>query len=334
MPAIVALVILAVVLWLAGSRGETSSAIQPPTATKTYAQFEDELREFELNDAKIRMYRDVIYVYPSGRDPYLVQDISPEYTNGLLRKFMKTPNQPLQLDGIPQERMEPGAMAYGLLMVVAVLPYLFLGWLTVMLVRAANGAAEIDPEAGLEESRCPECSKPVPRDSRFCLHCAHPIQWAGGGRQCPGCGQQTWKNDRFCRSCGKSLPAPEVKRSAEVGAVTQAPRPPAARPAAPEAAPAPARAAAESPDASPAPKSEPESAPVRPPARPATSTRATGAARASDPGRAATRASDPGRPAARPDAAAPAKPPAPELTRSPLRPNRPPTPGPLPGEKP
>lgn len=219
-PAIAALAIVGFLLVWGALRGVGGA----PEATVPYEQFEADVRGGQIQD--VQMYRDVLVARYQGGKAVRVQDVSPEYTIGLLRK-----NQ-VPYDGLPEQ----GGSAQGLggVLVVLLLPYLFLGWLTVMMVRAAGGAADPDVEAlNLEAGpRCPDCSRPVGKDARFCQHCAHPVQWTGQVLQCPGCGQQVWKADKHCRGCGKALPAPAPSEArkpvkAEASAETAALKPPA-----------------------------------------------------------------------------------------------------------
>lgn len=288
-PAVVGLALVAILLvaGLAGGR----PTLPRPSETRSYDAFSQAVREFEVEG--VQMYRDTLYVTPRGGPPYLVQDVSPDYTITLLTKY-KVP-----LQGIAQPSAATPMLGAGVLVAV-MLPYLLLGWLTVMMVRAASGAANVDPDAYTEEVRCPECSRPVSQNARFCQHCAHPVQWTGQVRQCPACGQQVWRSDRHCRSCGKNLPAPppETKRTALSGespAVPPAgPRPPAQRPEA---------QAGQGPKAgAPAP-----------------------GARADDPDRTVRM------PTGLPQSTESPRPAAGPARRD--RPGRPPTPGPLPGER-
>ncbi len=187
-PAVVAMVLVAFLLVPNLSAGRTT--VSRPSETRAYDAFAQAVREMDVQG--VQMYRDTLYVTPLEGAPYLVQDVSPEYTIGLLTKYR------VPLQGIPQPPTSGPMLGAGVL-VALLLPYLLLGWLTVMLVRAAAGAADVDPEALGDESRCPECARPVPRDSRFCQHCAHPVQWTGQVRQCSACGKQVWRNDRHCR---------------------------------------------------------------------------------------------------------------------------------------
>ncbi len=221
-PAVVAMVLVALLLLPGLSSGR--SAVPRPGKARTYDAFAQSVREMDVRG--VQMYRDTLYVTPPQGAPYLVQDVSPEFTIGLLTKYR------IPLQGIPQPTSPGPILGVGVL-VALLLPYLLLGWLTVMLVRAATGAADVDPEAHSEVARCPECSRPVPQDSRFCQHCAHPVQWTGQVRQCSACGRQVWRNDHFCRSCGRALPAttPEGRKARQevsAGPESAAPEGPAA----------------------------------------------------------------------------------------------------------
>ncbi len=215
-PAVVAMVLVAFLLVPNLSAGRTT--VSRPSETRAYDAFAQAVREMDVQG--VQMYRDTLYVTPLEGAPYLVQDVSPEYTIGLLTKYR------VPLQGIPQPPTSGPMLGAGVL-VALLLPYLLLGWLTVMLVRAAAGAADVDPEALGDESRCPECARPVPRDSRFCQHCAHPVQWTGQVRQCSACGKQVWRNDRHCRSCGRALPAttPEARKARQEALGTVEPAP-------------------------------------------------------------------------------------------------------------
>lgn len=195
-PAVVAMVLLAVLL-LAGLSGNQGT-VATPSQSRTYDVFAQSVRDMEVQ--RVRMYRDTLHVTPQEGPAYLVQDVSPDFTIGLLTKYR------VPLEGIPQPRT-PGPMLGAGVLVAVLLPYLLLGWLTVMMVRAAAGAAQVDPEAGESAPRCPECARSVVREARFCQHCAHPLQASGQIRQCAGCGGQVWRSDRHCRSCGRVLPA-------------------------------------------------------------------------------------------------------------------------------
>lgn len=234
-PAVVGLALVALLLVVGLARG--GAAPPRPSESRTYDAFIRAVRDQEVEG--VQMYRDILYVTPRSGATYLVQDVSPDSTIGLLTKY-KVP-----LDGIPQSSAAGPVLGAGVLVAV-MLPYLFLGWLTVMMVRAAGGAADVDPEAYAEETRCSECSRPLAREARFCAHCAHPVAGAGPVRQCPGCGQQVWRGDRHCRSCGRSLQAtsiearkvrPEALPSAEPssGVRPPAPRTPRSSPPTPEA---------------------------------------------------------------------------------------------------
>jgi len=195
-PAVVAMVLVAVLLVAGLSGGQ--GTVARPAQTQTFDAFAQSVRDMEVQ--RVQMYRDTLYVTPQEGPTYLVQDVSPDFTIGLLTKYR------VPLEGLPQPRAAGPLLGAGVLVAV-LLPYLLLGWLTVMMVRAAVGAADVDPGAAESAARCPECSRAVAREARFCQHCAHPMQAAGQVRQCAGCGGQVWRSDRHCRSCGRALPA-------------------------------------------------------------------------------------------------------------------------------
>ncbi len=219
-PAVVAMVLVALLLVPHLASGRVT--VPRPGQTRTYDAFAQAVRAMDVRG--VQMYRDTLYVTPLQGAPYLVQDVSPEFTIGLLTRYR------IPVQGIPQPPTPGPILGFGVL-VALLLPYLLLGWLTVMLVRAAGGAADVDPEAHSDPTRCPECSRPVPQDSRFCQHCAHPVQWTAQIRQCSACGQQVWRNDRFCRSCGRALPAttPEARKARQEAIAGVEPTSPADR---------------------------------------------------------------------------------------------------------
>gem|GEM_PF-2412466 len=195
-PAVVAMVLVAVLLVAGLSGGQ--GTVARPSQTRTFDAFAQSVRDMEVQ--RVQMYRDTLYVTPQEGPTYLVQDVSPDFTIGLLTKYR------VPLEGLPQPRMAGPLLGAGVLVAV-LLPYLLLGWLTVMMVRAAVGAAEVDSEAIESTARCPECTRSVAREARFCQHCGHPLQATGQVRHCAGCNGQVWRSDRHCRSCGRALPA-------------------------------------------------------------------------------------------------------------------------------
>ncbi|MGI5843339.1 MAG: zinc ribbon domain-containing protein [Candidatus Xenobium sp.] len=218
-PAVVSMALVALLL-LAGLASGRSTVVRP-SQTRTFDAFTQSVRDSEVQ--RVQMYRDTLYVTPREGPTYLVQDVSPDFTIGLLFKYQ------VPLEGIPQPRT-PGPILGAGVLIAILLPYLLLGWLTVMMVRAANGAAKVDPEAIENTARCPECSRSVARDARFCQHCAHPLLVTGQVRHCAGCNEQVWRSDRHCRSCGRALPvAPlETRRLRAENAVNPDPSGPLA----------------------------------------------------------------------------------------------------------
>jgi membrane protease subunit (stomatin/prohibitin family) len=97
---------------------------------------------------------------------------------------------------------------------------------------ALRGGAASDQQTPPAESRCPECSKAVPRkarfcpycgqqiivlkqcircnnnlpaDARFCSHCGHPVEAKPEPRTCKKCGYDNLLNAVFCNSCGERI---------------------------------------------------------------------------------------------------------------------------------
>lgn len=218
-PAVVAMVLVALLL-VAGLASGQGTVVRPSQA-RTFDAFAQSVRDMEVQ--RVQMYRDTLYVTPQEGPTYLVQDVSPDFTIGLLTKYR------VPLEGIPQSRT-PGPMLGAGVLVAVLLPYLLLGWLTVMMVRAAVGAAEVDPEAIESTARCPECSRSVAREARFCQHCAHPLQATGQIRHCAGCNGQVWRSDRHCRSCGRALPAAALEARRPRAEIAVNPEPSASPP--------------------------------------------------------------------------------------------------------
>jgi membrane protease subunit (stomatin/prohibitin family) len=60
---------------------------------------------------------------------------------------------------------------------------------------------QASPEAG-QESVCPECTRPIARDARFCPSCGHQLLVF---RQCRECGKNLAAHALFCSRCGTGV---------------------------------------------------------------------------------------------------------------------------------
>lgn len=80
-----------------------------------------------------------------------------------------------------------------------------------------SGAADSPEKA---TASCPDCSQPVPKDSRFCPHCGHQLLVF---QQCTSCGKNLPAGAKFCVRCGTPVSTtPTEKTCRKCGAVNLA----------------------------------------------------------------------------------------------------------------
>jgi predicted amidophosphoribosyltransferase len=49
---------------------------------------------------------------------------------------------------------------------------------------------------------CPSCSKELPTEANFCLHCGYKLDTR---LKCPHCSAQLIPGSKFCGECGKAI---------------------------------------------------------------------------------------------------------------------------------